>query len=87
MILNSTEVINKDLVKKNLSFFEKNFLPEHFCGDFLNIDKNSETIFDKIYLLEKKLGITSVNKQSFIKKAKYIRSIEDQRLEKNIYLL
>ena len=83
-------VANKDeveIIKKNYSFLTGEFLAEHFCGDFLNIDKNSESIFDKIYILEKAMGISLRNQKTFIEKANYIRSIEDLRLAKNIYLL
>ena len=87
MLLSVSSPEHAEIIKKNFSFFKKDFLPEHFCGDFLNIDKNSNNIFNKIYLLEKELGISSSSHKSFIKKAKYIRSIEDLRLKKNIYLL
>ena len=60
---------------------------EHFCGDFLNIDKNSDLIFKNIYSTVKECGLVSNSYESFIEKAKYIRSIEDLRLKKNIYLL
>lgn len=76
-----------EIIKNNYSFFTKDFLPEHFCGDFLNIDKNSEAIFNKIYLLQKESDILLSSKQNFIKKAKYIRSVEDLRLKKKIFLL
>jgi len=75
------------IIDKNFSFFTKDFLPEHFCGDFLNIDEKSECIFKEIYLIEKDHGISLDIEQNFIKQAKYIRSIEDLRLKKNIYLL
>lgn len=87
MILSVVDLSHKEIISKNYSFFTKDFLPEHFCGDFLNIDNNSEKIFNEIYLLEKELGITSSAQIKFIQKAKHIRSIEDLRLKKNIYLL
>lgn len=87
MILSISNIDHLEIIKKNYSFFSKDYLPEHFCGDFLNIDKNSDRIFKKIYLIEKELGISSVSQKSFIEKAKYIRSIEDLRLEKKIFLL
>ena len=87
MIISIANIDHVEIIKKNYFFFKKNFLLEHFCGDFLNIDKNSEVIFDKIYQLVKELGILTSSQKNFIKKAKYIRSIEDLRLEKNIFLL
>ncbi len=87
MILKVADPSHKEIINKNYSFFTKDFLPEHFCGDFLNIDNNSESIFNKIYLIEKELEIASRSQTKFIEKAKYIRSIEDLRLKKNIYLL
>ena len=76
-----------EIIEKNFSFLTGGFLAEHFCGDFLNIDKKSESIFDKIYFLEKEIGITKNSKKTFIELAKYIRYIEDLRLQKKIYLL
>ena len=76
-----------EIIKKNYSFLTGEFLAEHFCGDFLNIDKKSESIFDKIYFLEKEMGITKNSQKIFMEVAKYIRFIEDLRLEKKIYLL
>jgi hypothetical protein len=87
MRLSIANIDHAELIKKNFSFFTKDFLPEHFCGDFLNIDKDSEIIFNKIYSLEKELGISLNDQKKFIDKAKYIRSVEDLRLEKKIFLL
>ena len=81
----STE--DAEIIDKNFSFFTKDFLPEHFCGDFLNIDEKSEHIFKEIYFIEKEQGISLINEKDFISQAKYIRFIEDLRLKKDIYLL
>jgi hypothetical protein len=77
----------KKIINENFDFFTQSFLLEHFCGDFLNIDKNSEEIFKSIYNLcyDMKFSVTSY--EDFIKKAKYIRSIEDERLNRGIFLL
>ena len=85
--ISQASIEHAEIIDKNFSFFTKDFLPEHFCGDFLNIDKKSECIFKEIYLIEKDQGISLNNEKDFINQAKYIRSIEDLRLKKNIYLL
>ena len=84
--ISQASIEHAEIIDKNFSFFTKDFLPEHFCGDFLNIDKKSECIFKEIYLIEKDQGISLNNEKDFINQAKYIRSIEDLRLKKNIYL-
>lgn len=85
--LEIAETSEVKIITENFDFFSKDFLLEHFCGDFLNIDKNSEEIFKSIYDLcyEMKFSLTSY--EDFIKKAKYIRSIEDERLKREIFLL
>ena len=85
--LNIADNNELEIIDINYQFFTKEFLAEHFCGDFINIDKNCESIFSDIYLLAKELNMVNSSKEDFMKKAKYIRSIEDLRLEKNIYLL
>ena len=85
--MSQASIEEAEIIDKNFSFFTKDFLPEHFCGDFLNIDEKSESIFKEIYLIEKDQGISLNNEKNFINQAKHIRSIEDLRLKKKIYLL
>jgi len=87
MTLKISNIEHLEIIKKNYAFFKKDFLLEHFCGDFLNIDKNSDSIFKNIYSIVKECGLVSNSHEIFIEKAKHIRSIEDLRLKKNIYLL
>jgi len=75
------------IISENFQFFTKEFLIEHFCGDFLNIDQNAERIFESIYTLSKDMGLCENSFEEFTKKAKYIRDIEDERLKKGIFLL
>ena len=60
---------------------------QHFCGDFLNIDRNFDCIFKYIYNLVKELGFYNKSLDQFIFEARKIRETEDLRLQKNIYLL
>jgi len=75
------------LIKENFKFFTKDFLVEHFCGDFLNIDKSSELIFEEIFQMAKDIGIYSDSFENFKSKAKNIRRVEDTRLQRKIFLL
>lgn len=83
-IAKSSEV---DLIRENYSFFTKDYLTEHFCGDFLNIDKKFEQFFYLIYKTCVEMGLSNSNLVEFSKKAKYIRGLEDERLAKGIYLI
>jgi len=75
------------IIEENYQFFTKEFLAEHFCGDFLNIDLNAEDIFEKIYSMSKDIGLYTGSLNDFVCKAKHIRHIEDMRVKKNIFLL
>jgi hypothetical protein len=84
------KIAEKDEIKiitENYNYFTKNNLMQHFCGDFLNIDRNFDCIFKYIYNLVKELGFYNKSLDQFIFEARKIRETEDLRLQKNIYLL
>jgi hypothetical protein len=77
----------KQIISENYQFFTKDFLAAHFCGDFLNIDHNFVEVFDKIYAIVKSIGMYTGSLTDFTSEAKYVRHIEDKRLQQDIYLL
>jgi hypothetical protein len=77
----------KDIVSKNLSYFQKPYLAQHFCGDFLNIDRNSVKIFKTIYEIAIELKLFTGSFSEFETEATQIRALEDQRIAADIYLV
>ncbi len=75
------------IVKKNLGYFKGIDIFPHFCGDFLNINKNYIKLFGEIFNLIKPLVRDFYNYEEFVKKANEIRNLEDLRIEKGVYLV
>ncbi len=77
----------KKIISDNYDYFHDNFLPPHFCGDFLNINPKFEIFFSEIYNEASNLEIVSDSLEEFIAVAKSIRRTEDLRIERKIDLL
>lgn len=77
----------RKIISDNYNFFYGDFLPCHFCGDFLNIDQRYEDHFFDIYNEAVNLNIVSKTFDEFITMAKSIRRTEDERLQRKINLL
>jgi len=75
------------LISENFDFFTDKFLAMHFAGDFLNIDVKFEDVFEQIYTIMIKHDLYEGSLSQFINGAKRIRSIEDERLHRSIFLL
>ena len=76
-----------EIITENYRNFTKDFLMQHFCGDFLNIDKNFEVVFEDIYKIIIELGFYEKSLDQFIIESKRIRLSEDIRIKRNIFLL
>ena len=77
----------RSIVEKNLSYFKGKYLLPHFCGDFLNINRDFSNIFDWLYELILSVFPDIENFDEFVKIANKIRNTEDIRLERKIYLI
>jgi len=75
------------IISENFNFFKKEYLIQHFCGDFLNIHKDLIVVFNSIYKKSVEMELFSGSFDDFSTKAKYIRNIEDVRLSKNLFLI
>ena len=82
-----SEYVN--IIRDNFNYFKPENLFYHFCGDLIDAfrGKNMEPIFNKIYKL---LCLRNfINKEKFdlfIEKSIRIRKLEDERIDKGLYL-
>ena len=76
-----------NVISDNYDYFYGDFLPFHFCGDFLNIDPGYEDYFYDIYDEAVNLHMVSKTCHEFIAMAKSIRLTEDERIQRKIDLL
>jgi hypothetical protein len=77
----------REIVSLNLSYFRTPHLAQHFCGDFLNIDRGSNIIFEQLYELAKKEHLFTGTFSEFEKQARTIRALEDRRIAAKIFLV
>lgn len=77
----------KKIIETNFEYFRNSYLAPHFCGDFLNIDRNSRIFFKQIYEMSIQAGIYDGNYEKFQAEAIKIRSTEDTRIRKGIFLI
>ena len=77
------------IVESNFNYFKPENLFYHLCGDFIDVyrKQNHEIIIKIIFKkLIKRNYIQNIDFESFLKKCKKIRDLEDERLEKGVYL-
>ena len=76
------------ILRENFAYFTPYFLPYHFAGDFLNIDRAAEQLFPALHALLTDAGLLSgIPLAEFVSQAKAIRALEDRRLRERIYLI
>ena len=76
------------ILRENFAYFTPYFLPYHFAGDFLNVDRMAEGLFPVLHTLLTDAGLLSgIQLAEFISQAKAIRALEDRRLQERIYLI
>lgn len=76
-----------EILKKNFEYFKPNYLYHHFLGDFFNVDKNiSNNLTKEIFnLMENELSLRQPY-EKFLIASKKIRSHEDKRIKRGIFL-
>ena len=76
------------ILRENFAYFTPYFLPFHFAGDFLNIDRTAERLFPVLHALLTGAGLLSgIQLNEFVSQARAIRALEDRRLQERIYLI
>jgi len=76
-----------EIIRKNFDYFKPENLMHHFLGDFFNIDQNiSRELLEGIYAIINEICPQDQNFTKFIQKSKKIRALEDERIQRNIYL-
>ncbi|MDA0797054.1 MAG: hypothetical protein O2884_00010 [Chloroflexi bacterium] len=76
------------ILKDNFSYFQPEFLPYHFAGDFLNVDPTAEKIFPDIHSVLRDQGlIEGVGLDEFAARVKGIRELENLRLSKGLFMI
>ena len=76
------------ILRENFAYFTPYFLPYHFAGDFLNVDRGAERLFPALHALLTDAGLLSgIQLDEFVSQAKAIRALEDRRLQERIYLI
>lgn len=76
------------ILRENFAYFTPYFLPYHFAGDFLNVDRDAERLFPTLHALLRDAGLLSgIQPAEFASQAKAIRALEDRRLQERIYLI
>jgi hypothetical protein len=76
------------ILKDNFSYFQPEFLPYHFAGDFLNVDPTAERIFPEIHSVLREQGlIEGVGLAEFAASARGIRELENLRLSEGIFMI
>ena len=84
----ATEDSEYQILKDNFSYFQPEFLPYHFAGDFLNVDPTAEKIFPEIHSVLRDQGlIEGVGLDEFAARAKGIRELENLRLSKGFFMI
>jgi hypothetical protein len=78
----------RQILKDNFAYFQPEYLPYHFAGDFLNVGPGAERIFPDIHsaLCDKGL-IEGVGVAEFAARARGIRELENLRLSKGIFMI
>jgi hypothetical protein len=78
----------RQILKENFSYFQPEYLPYHFAGDFLSFGQGSERIFPEIHCVLCDQGlIEGVSLADFAARARGIRELENLRLSKGIFML
>ncbi|MDE2836752.1 MAG: hypothetical protein OXL97_04495 [Chloroflexota bacterium] len=78
----------RDILRENFAYFTPYFLPYHFAGDFLNVDRSADSLFPALHALLTDAGLlSSVPLEEFVSRASAIRALEDRRLQEQIYLI
>ena len=76
------------ILKDNFAYFQPEYIPYHFAGDFLNVSPTAEDIFPAIYSVLCDQGlIEDVGLAKFTAKARGIRALEDLRLSKGFFMI
>lgn len=75
------------ILRENFAYFEPEFLPYHFAGDFLNVDPSAERLFPALHALLAEAGLVDVSFADFAAQARAIRALEDLRLREGVYLI
>lgn len=76
------------ILRENFAYFEPEFLPYHFAGDFLNVDPTAERLFPALHALLSEAGLLAdVSLADFAAQARAIRALEDLRLREGVYLI
>jgi hypothetical protein len=84
----ATEDREFQILKDNFAYFQPEYIPYHFAGDFLNISPTGASIFPEIHSLLCDQGlIDGVSLIEFTAKARGIRALEDLRLSKGIFMI
>lgn len=76
------------ILKDNFAYFQPEYLPYHFAGDFLNVDPSAESIFPEIHSVLCDQGLVDgVGLAEFAARARSIRELENLRLSKGIFMI
>ena len=76
------------ILRENFSYFTPRYLPYHFAGDFLNVDRSADSLFPALHVLLTNAGLLrDVGFAEFESRARAIRDLEDLRLQKRIFMI
>ncbi len=76
------------ILRRNFLYFTPEFLPYHFAGDFLNVHPSAGRLFPDLHALLTEAGLLSgVELDTFSRRAREIRELEDLRLQKQIFMV